>query len=129
MKYSIKEVSEKTGFSAHTLRYYEREGLLRDINRTKGRIRYYTDDDLDVLGLICCLKKTGMPLSQIAHFVSLAHEGDGTLRERCDILCAHREHVLEQMQEMRRQLDKVTWKIDFFARKLDEHEALDDGRS
>ncbi len=118
MFYTIREVCEKTGLSAHTLRYYEKEGLLSGIGRTAGGIRHYTDADLETLGLICCLKNTGMPLAEIARFIRLTREGEHTLRERCGILRAHREHVLECMAETRRYLDTVTWKLDFFSEKL-----------
>jgi MerR family transcriptional regulator, aldehyde-responsive regulator len=122
MNHSIKDVCEITGLSAHTLRYYEKEGLLRDIHRTKGRIRYYTDDNMETLSLICCLKNTGMPLNEIAHFVSLTQQGDATLRERCDILLRHRENVIDEMKKMQAHLDKVTCKIDCFTRKLADYE-------
>ena len=80
--YSIQEVSQKTGLTAHTLRYYEKEGLLSGVERTQGGFRQYTDEDLERLGLICCLKNTGMPLQESARFVQLAHQGDRTLEER-----------------------------------------------
>ena len=54
--YSIKDVSERTGLSAHTLRYYEREGLLSGVERSPGGFRQYTDSDLKALWLISCLK-------------------------------------------------------------------------
>ena len=82
--YTIQEVCEKTGLSTHTLRYYEKEGLLTDIGRSQGGFRQYSDENLEWLGLICCLKNTGMPLQEIARFVRLAHEGDCTLEERVE---------------------------------------------
>ena len=80
--YSIQEVCRKTGLTAHTLRYYEKEGLLTSVERSAGGFRQYSDEDLEWLGLICCLKNTGMSLQEIARFVKLAHEGDYTLRDR-----------------------------------------------
>ena len=120
--YSIKDVSEKTGLSAHTLRYYEREGLLSDVERTPGGFRQYTDADLEVLWLICCLKNTGMSLQEITRFVNLAREGDHTLNQRLELLQAHRDNVIARMDEMQRYLDKVNWKIDFYNEKLREYE-------
>ena len=116
--YSIQEVSKKTGLTAHTLRYYEKEGLLSGVERTQGGFRQYTDEDLERLGLICCLKNTGMSIQEIARFVQLTHEGDHTLEERVELLRAHRERVLERMDEMQKYLDKVTWKLNFFTEKL-----------
>ena len=121
--YSIQDVSKKTGLSAHTLRYYEKEGLISGVERTQGGIRQYTDEDLERLGLICCLKNTGMSIQEIARFVQLTHEGDHTLEERVELLRAHRERVLEKMAEMQKHLDKVTWKLNFFTEKLRAYEA------
>ena len=121
--YSIQEVSKKTGLTAHTLRYYEKEGLLSGVERTQGGFRQYTDEDLERLGLICCLKNTGMSIQEIARFVQLTHEGDHTLEERVELLRAHRERVLGRMAEMQKHLDKVTWKLNFFTEKLKAYEA------
>ena len=120
--YSIQEVCNKTGLTAHTLRYYEKEGLLTDVGRSAGGFRQYTDEDLEWLGLICCLKNTGMPLQEIARFVRLAHEGDYTLRERVELLKEHREKLAERMAEMQRYMDKITWKVNYFSGKLEEYE-------
>ena len=121
--YSIQDVSNKTGLSTHTLRYYEKEGLISGVERTQGGFRQYTDEDLERLGLICCLKNTGMSIQEIARFVQLTHEGDHTLEERVELLRAHRERVLERMEEMQKHLDKVTWKLNFVTEKLRVYEA------
>ena len=116
--YTIREVCSKTGLSAHTLRYNEKEGLLTDIERSAGGFRQYSEEDLEWLGLICCLKNTGMPLQEIARFVRLAHQGDDTLRDRVELLRDHRENMVARMAEMQRYLDKVTWKLNYFSEKL-----------
>ncbi len=121
--YTIQDVSEKTGLTAHTLRYYEKEGLLTGVERSQGGFRQYSDEDLERLGLICCLKNTGMSLQEIARFVALTNEGEQTLRERVEMLREHRENVIARMEEMQRYLDKVTWKLNFFSGKLKEYEA------
>ena len=120
--YSIQDVSKKTGLSAHTLRYYEKEGLLSHVDRSPGGFRQYNDEDMEALGLICCLKNTGMSLQEITRFVNLTHEGDQTLRERVELLRAHRESVIKRMEEMQKYLDKVTWKLNFFSEKLRAYE-------
>ena len=116
--YSIQDVSKKTGLTTHTLRYYEKEGLISGVERSQGGFRQYTDEDLERLGLICCLKNTGMSIQEIARFVQLTHEGDHTLEERVELLRAHREQVLARMAEMQKHLEKVTWKLNFFTEKL-----------
>ncbi len=120
--YSIQEVCKKTGLTAHTLRYYEKEGLLAEVERTPGGFRQYSDEDLEWLGLICCLKNTGMPLQEIARFVRMAHEGDATLKDRVELLKNHRRKMIERMAEMQQYMDKITWKVNFFSEKLRKYE-------
>lgn len=120
--YSIHEVCERTGLTAHTLRYYEKEKLLPNVNRSAGGFRQYSDEDLEALGMICCLKNTGMSLQNISRFMALTREGDQTLRERCELLKKHRDTVLVRMEEMQKHLEKVTWKVNYFTERLAEYE-------
>jgi DNA-binding transcriptional MerR regulator len=112
--YTIKQVSEKTGLPPHVLRYYENEGLLPFVARSRSGIRRYSDNDLEGLGLVCCLKNTGMPIKQIKNFVELSMEGDMTLQQRCELLREHKKVVEAQMLEMQKYLEKVTHKIEYF---------------
>lgn len=121
--YSIQDVSKKTGLSAHTLRYYEKEGLISPVERTQGGFRQYTDEDLEALALICCLKNTGMSLQGIAQFVELTQQGEHTLGERVTLLREHRESVIRRIGEMEKYLEKVTWKLNYFTNKLNDYEA------
>ena len=95
--YTIHEACERTGLTPHTLRYYEKEKLLLNVGRSAGGIRQYSEEDLESLGLICCLKNTGMSLQDISRFMALSRQGDQTLRERCELLKNHRETVLARM--------------------------------
>ena len=120
--YTIREVSQKTGLSAHTLRYYEKEGLIGGVGRTSGGLRQYSDEDLEVLGLICCLKNTGMSLQAISRFMELTREGDHTLKERVELLRSHRENVIAHINEMQQHLEKVDCKLEHFTGKLEKYE-------
>ena len=124
--YTIREVCEKTGLTPHTLRYYEKEKLLPGVGRSEGGFRQYSEEDMEALAMICCLKNTGMSIRDIGRFMELTREGDQTLSERCELLRKHRETVLVRMAEMQRYLDKVTCKYDFFSQKLKEYEAEQD---
>ncbi len=127
--YSIQEVSQKTGLTAHTLRYYEKEGLIIGVDRSQGGFRQYTDEDLERLGLIRCLKNTGMSIKEISRFVQLTREGDHTLEERVALLRSHRDQVIKKMEEMQQYLDKVNWKLNFFSEKLKAYEAKKAGEA
>jgi len=111
--YSPGQVADKTGFSLDTLRYYERIGLLDDIARTPGGRRSFTDDDIDWLGVLRCLRDTGMPIAQMLRYAELCREGDGTIAERITLLEAHDQAVDHQIRELRAQQqhirDKIAW--------------------
>jgi DNA-binding transcriptional MerR regulator len=121
--YTIKQVSEKTSLAPHVLRYYEHEGLLPSVGRSRSGIRRYSESDLEWLGLICCLKNTGMPIKQIKNFVELSAAGDKTLKQRCQLLEEHKKNVETQIQEMQKYLRKVTHKIEKFTNQYKEHAA------
>ena len=98
------------------------------MERSTGGFRQYTDEDLEALGLVCCLKNTGMSLQEILRFVELTREGDRTLKERVGLLREHRENVIRRMEEMQKYLDKVTWKLNFFSGKLKDYEEEKQGK-
>ncbi len=112
--YSIKQVSNITKLPPHVLRYYEKEGLLPSVQRSEGGIRRYSDQDLELLSIICCLKNTGMSLRQIKGFMSLSQQGDETLKQRCDMLAQHRNGVEKHIREMEEHLFMVNRKLQFF---------------
>jgi DNA-binding transcriptional MerR regulator len=118
--FTIKQVSEKTALPPHVLRYYENEGLLPGVSRSRSGIRRYTDGDLEWIGLICCLKNTGMSIKQIKSFVELSMEGDMTLQQRCELLREHKQAVEAQIVEMQKHLEKVTHKIEYFTGQYDQ---------
>jgi DNA-binding transcriptional MerR regulator len=121
MGYTVKEVSEKTNLKPHVLRYYENEGLLPHIGRTSGGVRHYTDEDLEWISLICCLKNTGMSIKQIRDFVNLSLQGPQTLPQRCELLKAHREDVTVKIRQMQRHLEIVTCKIGYFSKQYEDY--------
>ena len=127
MFYTIKQISEKTSLAPHVLRYYEHEGLLPSVGRSRSGIRRYSEHDLEWLGLICCLKNTGMSIKQIKNFVELSVAGDKTLKQRCELLGEHKKTVEAQIQEMQKHLLKVTHKIEKFTKQYKEYMARTKG--
>ncbi len=121
MDYSINQVSKKTQLPPYTLRYYEKEGLLPFVKRSQGGIRRFSEDDLEWLGLICCLKSTGMSIRQIKEFVELSMLGGETLKQRCEMLEEHKKCVEEQLEVMEKHLQKVTKKIECFTAQYEEY--------
>ena len=122
MTYSIKEAAERMGVTTHTLRYYDREGLLPHVERTAGGIRRFSQEDLDGLALINCLKATGMSIRQIKDFLDLSQQGDETLDERRAILRRQRERILAGMEQMQEHLERVERKIAYYDTRARERE-------
>ena len=113
--YSMKQVSEKMKIPEYTLRYYEKEGLLPAIRRSRGGVRRFSEEDLEWLGLVFCLKNTGMPIKKIREFVDLSRRAEQTLPQRCEILMAHKRDVEGRIASMKKQLAKVNQKIQCFS--------------
>jgi DNA-binding transcriptional MerR regulator len=118
---SIGEVAERTGLSVHTLRFYEREGILANpVRRDPGGRRVYHEDDVDWLTVCVILRGSGMPLPTIRRYTELVRAGGGTVAERLVLLREHRERVLDQMDELRKCLDLVNFKIGVYEDALDQ---------
>lgn len=122
MSYSIKAAADKFGLTPNTLRFYEKEGLLPQVERSQSGIRRYTDEDLEWLSLICCLKNTGMGIKQIREFVNLTLLGPETLYQRCQLLRQHKAEVEGRIAEMQQLLQKVSWKIGYFEGQYKEYQ-------
>jgi DNA-binding transcriptional MerR regulator len=108
---TIAEVAARSGLSAHTLRYYERIGLLDPVARSQGGQRRYDADDLAWLAFVQWLRATGMPIREMRRFAELRRDGESTIGERRGMLEAHRDEVLERIAELQRDLATVTDKI------------------
>lgn len=111
MSYSIGQVSQKTGLSAYTLRYYEKEGLLPFVQKTPSGIRAYSDEDLRWLSLIECLKKTGMPIKEIRTYLKWYSEGDATLPNRLALFKRRKSIIEKELSDLEKILNKVKFKI------------------
>ena len=111
---TISGAAELSGLSVDTLRYYEKEGLsLHRPERSASGQRRYTEDDVRWLGTLVMLRRTGMPIRDIRRFVDL-YRIDGSEPQRLAILEAHREHVLEQLNEVQTHLAAINRKIDYY---------------
>jgi DNA-binding transcriptional MerR regulator len=109
---TIQEVAKRTGISIDTLRYYERIGLLDPVRRDQSGYRRYSQQDLDWIGLLMALRKTGMPLAQMARLGQLRRQGfETTLTERRLLLEEYQRTLQEHLQELEQHLTLVQGKI------------------
>ena len=112
---TIAEVAERTGLSRHTLRYYERDGLMLGVDRAGSGHRRYSERDLGWIELSTKLRSTGMPIRQVRRYAELVRAGDGNEDERLALLRAHRERVRAQLETMAAHLDAIDMKISYYA--------------
>ncbi|MDL5201365.1 MerR family transcriptional regulator [Streptomyces sp. ALI-76-A] len=113
--YTISEVVAITGLTAHTLRWYERIGLMPHIDRSHTGQRRYSNRDLDWLDLVGKLRLTGMPVADMVRYAELVREGDHTYGDRFELLKATREDVLARIAELQDTLAVLDRKIGFYA--------------
>lgn len=112
--YTPGQVAEETGFSLDTLRYYERVGLLAPVGRNAAGQRRFTDGDLGWLGMVRCLRDTGMPIAQMVRFAELTRAGDHTVPERIAILEAHDRQVEREIALLRERQSVIQHKIAYY---------------
>ena len=117
MSYTISEAAQKTGLPPSTIRYYDKEGLLPNIKRKNG-IRVFEDMDLRLMGLLTCLKNTGMPIKRIRDYVELTSKGDDTLQERYEIIKSQRQFVLDQIEQLQYYLEELDFKDWYYNKAL-----------
>ncbi len=108
---TVGQVAELTGLSTHTLRWYERVGLLEGIARDGSGHRRYTRIDLRRLVLLMRLRATGMPVSEMQRYAELVRAGAPTDLERMHLLEDHRDRVLSHIADLHRDLDVINSKI------------------
>jgi DNA-binding transcriptional MerR regulator len=116
---TIAEASERTGLSTHTLRYYERDGLLLgSVPRASSGHRRYSEEDLAWIAMIGRLRATGMPIREIRAYAALVRAGEGNEPERLELLTTHRERVLAELTEVRAHLDAIDTKIALYTDRI-----------
>jgi DNA-binding transcriptional MerR regulator len=109
---SISEVAEITGLSTHTLRYYERAGLmLEPVDRASSTHRRYSQSDVNWVIFLTKLRSTSMPIARVREYVELCRVGKDSIADRLELLLTHRIVVANQLDEMTRSLAAIDFKI------------------
>jgi DNA-binding transcriptional MerR regulator len=115
---NIKQFSLLSGLSVHTLRYYEKIGLLPEIKRNLNDYRDYSENDIGWVTFLNKLKATGMPIVDMQIFVILKKEGEHNIPQRIEILKKHRQHIENELINIKDTLDKVDYKISCYKNML-----------
>ena len=108
---TIQQVAQRTGLSIHTLRYYERLGLLISVHRLSNGHRRYDESDLQWISFLKCLRASAMPIAEMQHFAEVTRQGASTLAERCELLELQHQRVVAQLQETQQTLTRLETKI------------------
>ena len=114
--FTVQQVSEITGLSEHTLRYYEKIKLISPVNRqTSSKHRRYTNEDIAKIETLACLRAVGMPIEQMRNYFELAKNGKDAAAELKAVLETQRLVLQERMLQMQKNLDYVDYKITFWS--------------
>ncbi|OOM81818.1 HTH-type transcriptional regulator AdhR [Clostridium puniceum] len=111
MKYTIKEVSEKTGISPYTLRFYEKKGILPNIERDVHGVRMFDDDHIIWIEMVQALRSTNLPLLEIKQYLELYNEGNKTLQQRKVMLTHQKFEVEKQISCLMKALERINYKL------------------
>jgi DNA-binding transcriptional MerR regulator len=123
---SIAEVSERTGLSSDTLRYYEKAGLIDAVRRSTGGQRRYAAADLDWIAFLLRLRDTGMSIANMQRFAELRRGGNAGIGDRLALLAEHRAGVERQIRLLRANLRVLDQKIDHYRDLLRERSETED---
>ena len=120
--YTVQQAAALSGLSEHTLRYYERIGLIQPVTRQESSgHRRYGADDLAKLETLACLRATGMPIEQMRRYLELRAQGDAAAAEQQALLGAHLAELRRRMDELQQHIKYVERKIDYW-RAVEEHD-------
>ncbi|WP_352403558.1 MerR family transcriptional regulator [Kandleria vitulina] len=108
---TIKEVCEKFDITPDTLRYYERVGVIPEVNRTPGGIRDYNEEDIGWVENAVCMRSAGVPVEMLIEYVKLYQQGDETLEARKNLLMETKNEVQKQLDKYQATMNKLNFKI------------------
>lgn len=115
MSLQISQLANETGLSIHTLRYYEKEGILPPIKRSEIGIRIYDSEDIEWIKFACRLRETGMSIAEMKKFAQLVIQGDETKNERIKLLRQQNTRIKDQMEQLTRCMEQINQKIELYS--------------
>ena len=116
--YKISEVSKMFNIPVSTLRYYDKEGLFPSLKRESG-IRLFSNQDLEALRVIECLKRSGLEIKDIKLFMDWCKEGSSTYKNRYELIQNQKEKVIKEMEHLNKTLDMLKYKSWYYSKLLE----------
>jgi MerR family transcriptional regulator, aldehyde-responsive regulator len=114
VSYTIKEIAEKFNISQHTLRYYEKEGLIPPVQRKENGRRLYSETDLVWIQMVCCMRAAGMSVEYVKKYNNLYLLGENTIPERRQIILHQKEIIENQIKEYQDLLKLLNKKLEHY---------------
>ena len=115
--YTISEISKMFHVPVSTLRYYDKEGLFPNLERSSG-IRQFSDKEIETMKLIECLKRSGMEIKDIKQFIEWCSIGSETYQQRYEMFLKRKERVERELQQMQKTLDMLRYKCWYYEQAL-----------
>lgn len=112
--YSMKQACQMTHMRYETLKFYCNQGLVPNVKRDAANRRLFDDSDIAWINSLSCLKKCGLSLTEMKHYLDLCLQGQATIPERKQILLNKRSELLARQQELQDALDYIDWKQGFY---------------
>lgn len=115
--YTIGQISEMFHLPVSTLRYYDKEGLFPDMERSSG-IRRFGEKEIEKLRVIECLKKAGMEIKNIKVFMEWCSQGSSTYAQRLDLFLQQKKNVENEIHRMEKVLDMIRFKCWYYEQAI-----------
>lgn len=123
--FTIRAMADRCGMTAHTLRYYERVGLIQPVGRARNGHRRYTESDAAWLNFLHCMRATDMPIREMQRYAALREMGDVTIEQRRELLEEHRTTIAAQISALEKAHALLTHKITNY-KKIEERTRIAD---
>lgn len=117
--YTVKEAAQRMNISEHTLRFWAKSGFFPFVKRDNNNIRQFSEDDLEWIKIVKCLRAVGTDNKSIKKYIDLCIVGDSTIKERYDIILSTKKRLQEQMDNLNKQLELLEYKENFYQSLLD----------
>lgn len=119
--FTIKEVAEKMDISEHTLRFWAKSGFFPFLTRNDNNVRMFSENDLNWVRIVKCLRSVGTQTKDVKRYIDLCIIGDSTIKERYQIILDTKAKALEQMDELKKQLELLDYKENFYKNLIKNH--------
>ena len=120
--YTIKEVAKLMNISEHTLRFWAKSGFFPSITRDSNNVRLFSEHDLGWVKIVKCLRSVGTENKAIKRYIDLCMVGDATIPERFGIIKETKIKALQQMEDLKKQLELLDYKENYYENLIKNNE-------